>query len=60
MSRAHQQGCLERIGNATKRLLVAPSNEGAWGHALGSNLSFTSQAVFDWLDELFEARCNFA
>ena len=51
MSKAHQQQCIELASHPKKELIVCSYQDGAWGHALGTNLSLMSQCVFDWLDE---------
>ncbi len=54
-SRAHQHQCIEQAASSKKDLMITSYNDGAWGHALGTNLSLMSQYVFDWLDEVFVA-----
>jgi dipeptidyl aminopeptidase/acylaminoacyl peptidase len=50
----HQQDTgLETIQNPSKKLVIAPLDEGGGHHVLGENLSLMSQIVFDWLDEVF-------
>ena len=50
----HQQHSgLAAVQNPQKELVIAPLNEGGGHHVLGENLSFMSQIVFDWLDEVF-------
>lgn len=46
---------INEVSSANKKLVITPQNEGADGHAIGTNLSLMSQLVFDWLDEVFEA-----
>lgn len=46
--------CLQKISNPRKDLIVAPRNEGADSHAIGTNLSLMSQILFDWLDEIIQ------
>jgi alpha-beta hydrolase superfamily lysophospholipase len=45
---------VENVSSSNRKLIVTPQNEGADGHAIGTNLSLMSQFVFDWLDEVFE------
>lgn len=52
-SRHCQDEALEKIDNPKKDLVITLENEGAEGHAIGTNLSLMSQIVFDWLDEVF-------
>lgn len=49
-SRYCQDHSLEKIVNSQKRLIITPEDEGAGGHALGTNLALMSQLVFDWFD----------
>ena len=49
---------INEASSQNKKLIITPQNEGADGHAIGTNLSLMSQLVFDWLDEVFEARTN--
>ena len=44
---------VNEVSSANKKLVITPQNEGADGHAIGTNLSLMSQLVFDWLDEAF-------
>ena len=53
-SREWAHRCVDGVANPLKQLIVTPQNEGADGHAIGTNLSLMSQLVFDWLDEVFE------
>jgi alpha-beta hydrolase superfamily lysophospholipase len=52
-SRYCQEHALERVNAERKIMVITPENEGAEGHAIGTNLSLISQVVFDWLDEVF-------
>ncbi|MCL5999575.1 MAG: alpha/beta hydrolase [Chloroflexi bacterium] len=54
VSKAHQHQCIEQAAHPKKDLIIGSYSDGAWGHALGTNLSLMSQWVFDWLDEVFE------
>lgn len=45
---------MERISNPNKHLIIMPEDEGADGHAVGTNISVAAQTFFDWLDEVFD------
>ena len=53
-SREWAHRCVDEVSNPNTKLVITPQNEGADGHAIGTNLSLMSQLVFDWLDEVFE------
>ena len=47
-----QDVSMQRIQNPNKKLIVTPIDEGAEGHALGTNIALMSQLLFDWLDSI--------
>lgn len=47
-----ERDCAERMTNSANRLMIAPWDEGADSHGIGTNLSLMSQIVFDWFDEI--------
>ena len=46
--------CSEKIGDNAYKRIIAPWNEGADSHGIGTNLSLMSQIVFDWFDEILD------
>jgi pimeloyl-ACP methyl ester carboxylesterase len=54
--RRFTQTAQECIDHALKQTIITPMNEGADSHGVGTNLSLMSQLVFDWLDDIFEAK----
>jgi pimeloyl-ACP methyl ester carboxylesterase len=46
------KACLDKVSNPEKKLVIAPTNEGADSHGIGTNLSLMAQIVFDWFDEV--------
>ncbi|MGD0854608.1 MAG: alpha/beta fold hydrolase [Dehalococcoidia bacterium] len=48
------KACLEKISNPENKLVIAPTNEGADSHGIGTNLSLMAQIVFDWFDEVLD------
>jgi alpha-beta hydrolase superfamily lysophospholipase len=54
-SRDWAHNYLEKANTNHKDLIITPQDEGADGHAIGTNLSLMSQSVFDWLDEIFKS-----
>ena len=46
------KACLEKVSNPEKKVEIAPTNEGADSHGIGTNLSLMAQIVFDWFDEV--------
>ena len=46
--------CLEKISNPENKLVIAPTNEGADSHGIGTNLSLMAQIIFDWFDEVLD------
>ena len=45
---------MQQIKNDRKEIIITPLNEGAEGHAIGTNISLMSQLVFDWFDDIFK------
>jgi dienelactone hydrolase len=48
------KACQEKIANPEKKLVIAPTNEGADSHGVGTNLSLMAQIIFDWFDEILD------
>ncbi len=46
--------CRTRMLNSNNRLVIAPVDEGADSHGIGTNLSLMAQIAFDWFDEVIE------
>ena len=54
VSRQWAHRLVDEANSSSNELVITPQNEGADGHAIGTNLSLMSQLTFDWLDEVFE------
>jgi alpha-beta hydrolase superfamily lysophospholipase len=52
-SRGWAERCVAEAPSSHNRLVITPQDEGADGHAIGTNVSLMAQEVFDWLDEVF-------
>ncbi len=48
-----QKVCMDNFPNPMKKMLIAPTAEGATNHCVMENRSLVSQVLFDWLDEVF-------
>jgi pimeloyl-ACP methyl ester carboxylesterase len=46
--------CRNKMPDSNYRLVIAPFDEGADSHGMGTNLSLMSQLVFDWFDEMID------
>jgi pimeloyl-ACP methyl ester carboxylesterase len=53
-AQAWARECLDKMPNPHNKLVIAPIDEGADSHGIGTNLSLMSQVVFDRFDEVIE------